>query len=250
MVNVPAEYDALIKQMSSSTGIPYNVIAVQANTESGFNPKAVSSAGAEGWLQFLPTTYDPLASQAGVSPGTEFDPSAESKVYDVYMNQLLQQEGGNLRNALAAYNAGPGNLAAGYGYADSILSAAKTGNITVATQPTAATTTGFSIPGLGGISVSGVTKGIVGAILDMLGLKTDLRDVVERFGLIVLGFVLLIIGIKIMSSGSGKTTVNVQNQAPSTKANSKSAAKEEAKTTTKAGSEVGASEAVEAAAVA
>jgi hypothetical protein len=40
------------------------------------------------------------------------------------MTALLKQEGGSIRKALAAYNAGPGNLGAGYGYADGILSAA------------------------------------------------------------------------------------------------------------------------------
>lgn len=43
--------------------------------------------------------------------------------YVVYMRELIGSEG-SLRNALAAYNAGPGNLPAGYGYADTILSAA------------------------------------------------------------------------------------------------------------------------------
>lgn len=190
--------------MASATGIPYNVEAAQANAESGFNAKAVSSAGAEGWLQFLPSTYDSNAAQAGVKPGTEFDPASEAKVYDVYMKSLLQQEGGNLRDALAAYNAGPGNLAAGYSYADSILSAAKQGNITVTSATTPASTTGITIPGLtGGISVSGLVKSAVDALLGMLGIKAGLTDAFQRLGLIILGFVLVIVGIKILSSGSG-----------------------------------------------
>jgi hypothetical protein len=41
------------------------------------------------------------------------------------MQQLLHSQGGSVRKALAAYNAGPGNIGAGYGYADGILAAAK-----------------------------------------------------------------------------------------------------------------------------
>jgi hypothetical protein len=213
MVNVPAAFATLVAQMAQATGLPENVVAAQAQAESGFNATAVSSAGAEGWLQFLPSTYNQYASQAGVAPGTEFNPADEAKVYDAYMNALLQQEKGNVRNALAAYNAGPGNLAAGYGYADSILSAAGQGsNLTTSTQPASASTAGlFGIPGLPtfNFSVSGITSGIVNTILNMLGLKTGLKDMMERLGLIILGFALVIVGIKILASGgssSGGTT--------------------------------------------
>jgi hypothetical protein len=41
-----------------------------------------------------------------------------------YMAEQLKAFGGNMRDALAAYNAGPGNIKAGYGYADAILGAA------------------------------------------------------------------------------------------------------------------------------
>jgi hypothetical protein len=229
MVNVPAQYDPLLKEMSQSTGLPYDVIAAQANTESGFSATAQSSAGAEGWLQFLPSTYDSNAAAAGVEPGTEFNPADEAKVYDVYMAGLLKQEHGSVRNALAAYNAGPGNLNAGYPYADKILGeAGQAGNIT---------TTGFGIPGLGipGMpSISGVLGNLFG----------DMRDVLERFGLILLGAALILLGIHILSGGGG-TNVNIAEAAQPAKG--KHAAGSSAG---KAAESTGASEAVEAAAVA
>jgi Transglycosylase SLT domain len=256
MVNVPAQYDPLLKEMSSATGIPYSVVAAQANAESSFNAKAVSSAGAQGWLQFLPTTYNTYAAQAGVTPGSEFDPASEAKVYDVFMKALLNQEGGSLRDALAAYNAGPNNKAAGYGYADSILSASGQGNITVTSSPST-TTAGFNPLNPLGISVGGLVQSAVNTVLGMLGIKAGLKDMFERFGLIILGFVLVIVGIHILSGGSGSQPINITTS--STEGPEGSTTKRKIKTpvsehtTTKAagtGKAVGASEAMEAAAVA
>lgn len=208
MVNVPSEFVPLLQQMSSATGIPYAVEAAQANEESGFNPNAVSSTGAEGWLQFEPSTYNAVAAQAGVAPGSEFDPASEAKAYDVYMTQLLQQEGGNLRNALAAYNAGPGNLSAGYAYADAIMATAGQAPTTVdsATTPNTASTAGFTLPFIGSISVGAVVKDAINGLLSALGIKStlenDLKEILERFGLIVLGFALVLLGIKLLAGGS------------------------------------------------
>jgi len=231
MVSVPAQYDPLIKEMSSSTGIPYDVIAAQAQAESNFSATARSSAGALGWLQFLPSTYNTYAARAGVGQGTEFNPASEAKVYDVFMGDLLKQFHGNLRNALAAYNAGPGNLQAGYGYADKILGASG--------APSTIQTTGLPIPGLGGgLSISGILGNIFG----------DLRDILERFGLIVLGGVLIIVGIHILSGGNaGGQVTNITEQAAGAGAPAKG---KHAAETGKVAGKTGASEAIEAAAVA
>lgn len=232
MVNVPAQYAPLIQEMSSATGLPQNVIAAQANDESAFSATAKSSAGALGWLQFLPSTYDSYAAQAGVNPGTEFNPADEAKVYNVFMSQLLKQEKGSVRNALAAYNAGPGNLAAGYGYADKILGeAGQNGNIT---------TTGLSLPNpLGGLSISGILGNVLG----------DLRDVFERFGLILLGGALILLGIHLLAGGGGGgSTTNITEQAAGAATPSKG--KQAANDSGKLAKGTGASEAVEAAAVA
>jgi len=224
--------------MSSATGLPYSVIAAQANTESGFKATARSSAGAEGWLQFLPSTYDTYAAQAGVGSGSEFNPADEAKVYDLYMGDLLKQEKGSVRKALAAYNAGPGNLAAGYPYADQILSEAGQGNNI--------TTTGFQLPGIPGVGLGGLGgTSISGVLSNIFG---DLRDVFERFGLILLGAALILLGIHILSgSGGGGNTTNItENAGAATGGGSKKAATEGGK----AAASTGASEAVEAAAVA
>ena len=124
MVSVPSQYQGLVNNAAAQLGIPAAVVAAQINTESGWNPNAVSPTGAQGLAQFEPGTW------ASYGSGSPFDPTAAMNAYVKYMGVLLQQFGGNLQNALAAYNAGPGNIGAGMGYATGILSQAGTGNIT------------------------------------------------------------------------------------------------------------------------
>lgn len=116
-IKVPRSYAALVQEMSQGTGLSTGIINAQVMEESGYNATAVSPAGALGWLQFIPSTY----AQYGGKPGTEFNPAAEAKVYIRFMNALLTMFHGNVRDALAAYNAGPGNIGAGMGYASEIL---------------------------------------------------------------------------------------------------------------------------------
>lgn len=115
--------DPLITLAARNTGLPADVVAAQVNVESEGNPNAVSPAGAEGEFQFLPSTYVGL----GFPAGTEFDPAIEVRAYEKYMTELLQWAKGDVRQALAAYNAGQGNWQAGLGYADTILHNAQQG---------------------------------------------------------------------------------------------------------------------------
>jgi Transglycosylase SLT domain len=206
---VPSAYQPYINAMSQGTGIPASVIAAQANMESGFNPQAVSPTGAEGWLQFEPATYNSVAAQAGVPEGSEFNVADESKAYIVFMNQLLEMEGGNVFQALEAYNAGPGNLPAGAAYANAIMQNAGQ------SSTTQATTAGINIPNsilnllpgfgtLGGTSVNGAANAFSGAIgnsiLSALGLSSA-KDLFERLGLILLGAALIIVGLSMLVKG-------------------------------------------------
>jgi len=229
MVNVPPGYAPLISQMSGATGIPQNIIAAQANVESGFNPSAVSPAGAEGWLQFLPSTYDEYASAAGVSPGTEFNPQAESLVYDQYMGALLSTYKGNVRNALAAYNAGTANSAAGQQYATDVLSQAGSGDVTVKGGKGIVTTgilNNGPFPGgildplnfpfvIGGGSAGGniVGEGLTSAFTSIMeaffksvGI-TSVKDFLVRSALILVGIILVFVGISKFISISDITAV-------------------------------------------
>jgi hypothetical protein len=122
MTAVPPAYRGWVNTAAKGTGLPSSVVAAQINTESRFNPKATSPVGAQGIAQFMPGTWK----GQGIA-GSPYDPNAALQGYVKLMGSLLNQFGGNVRNALAAYNAGPGNLRAGYGYADKILSAAGDG---------------------------------------------------------------------------------------------------------------------------
>jgi hypothetical protein len=71
----------------------------QIRQESGFNPNAVSSAGAIGIAQFMPATAEGL----GIDP---YDPHASLRAAASYMAQKDAYYQGNDALALAAYNAG------------------------------------------------------------------------------------------------------------------------------------------------
>ena len=83
---------------------PALVRAVIAN-ESGFDARAVSSAGAQGLMQLMPAT----AAAYGVA--NPFDPAQNVLGGTSYLRDLLDRFGGDFRSALAAYNAGPGAVA-------------------------------------------------------------------------------------------------------------------------------------------
>jgi transglycosylase-like protein with SLT domain len=117
---VPSNVAPYIQQAAKGTGLPESVVAAQNYAESGYGSNdGPSSTGAMGPWQFEPGTWTSYST----SPFSDASNWAISTLaYIAYMKVLLKLEGGNVRNALAAYNAGPGNLSAGYGYADGILS--------------------------------------------------------------------------------------------------------------------------------
>lgn len=144
MTNVPAQYQGYVKDAAQKLGIPEAVVAAQINLESGFNPNARSGAGAEGIAQFIPSTFRAYGS------GSPYNVPDAFAAYVNYMKSLLNDFHGDLKSALAAYNAGPGNIGAGMGYANKILSAAGSGNITVSGTGGAAGGSGGGTPDTSG----------------------------------------------------------------------------------------------------
>lgn len=81
-------------------GVPRNIAFALVRQESGGNPNARSPAGARGYTQLMPGTARGL----GVNPD---DPSDNLRGGMMYLGHLLKSFKGNIRLALAAYNAGP-----------------------------------------------------------------------------------------------------------------------------------------------
>lgn len=115
---IPRQYRKLATAAAAESGLPLNVVAAQIDEESGWQPDVTSPTGAQGIAQFEPGTW------ATWGHGSPFVPANAFPAYGRFMGSLLREFHGNIRDALAAYNAGPGNLQAGYGYADTILGAA------------------------------------------------------------------------------------------------------------------------------
>ena len=96
------EFDTLIAQHAEANGLSPVLVRAVIETESAFNPRAVSHVGAMGLMQLMPGT----ARELGVT--TPFDTSDNIRGGTKYLRTLLDRFDGNVEFALAAYNAGPG----------------------------------------------------------------------------------------------------------------------------------------------
>ena len=95
-------YDSMIASAAARYGIDPAILHGLIQQESGFDPNATSSAGAMGLTQLMPGT----ASSLGVA--NPLDPSESIEGGARYLSQMLGDFSGNVNDALAAYNAGPG----------------------------------------------------------------------------------------------------------------------------------------------
>lgn len=97
-------YQAEITAAAKKYHLPEKLITSVIKQESNFNASATSAAGASGLMQLMPAT----ASYLGVSD--RFDPAQNIMGGAKYLRQMLDQFDNNVETALAAYNAGPGNV--------------------------------------------------------------------------------------------------------------------------------------------
>ena len=97
-----SKLDAIFKKAASTYGVSEKILKAVAKQESDFNLTAVSKAGAMGVMQLMPAT----AKELGVAD--PFDAEQNIMGGAKLLAQNLKQFGGDLKLALAAYNAGPG----------------------------------------------------------------------------------------------------------------------------------------------
>lgn len=101
----PTDMDEIFDKASKQYGVPASLLKAVAKVESGFDADAVSRCGAQGVMQLMPST--------AASLGVENPLDAEQNIMGGarYLSQKISQYGGDVKLALAAYNAGSGNVA-------------------------------------------------------------------------------------------------------------------------------------------
>ncbi|HHQ4440529.1 TPA: lytic transglycosylase domain-containing protein [Pseudomonas aeruginosa] len=96
-----APYAGLIQRYAHQVRMSPTLVTLMIHEESRFNPAAVSPKGAKGLMQLM----DAVSEEFGVDP---FDPESNIRGGTKHLARLYRAFGGNLKLAIAAYNAGEG----------------------------------------------------------------------------------------------------------------------------------------------
>jgi soluble lytic murein transglycosylase-like protein len=98
----PLDLRGLAAQAAARHGLDPSLVLAVIAVESGFRPDAVSPKGAQGLMQLMPGTAAALGVRDAFDPASNLDGGTR------HLRELLALYGGDLRRALAAYNAGAG----------------------------------------------------------------------------------------------------------------------------------------------
>lgn len=102
----PNQYDSVIRDAAARHGVPARLVKAIIQQESHFDPRAGSSAGAQGLMQFMPDTWNSKL----IGGGNIHDPKTNINAGAKYLGYLLKKFKGDVPTALAAYNYGEGNV--------------------------------------------------------------------------------------------------------------------------------------------
>jgi soluble lytic murein transglycosylase-like protein len=97
----PQQIDSLVAQNSATWQVDPSLVKAIIANESGFDANATSKVGAQGLMQLMPST----AQSVGVR--NAYDPAQNVAGGTRYLKGLLDRFNGDVRLAVAAYNAGP-----------------------------------------------------------------------------------------------------------------------------------------------
>jgi soluble lytic murein transglycosylase len=112
-ITLPLRHEDIIRQQAHEKGLDPALVAAVIYAESRFRDGQTSQAGALGLMQLTPATARYIARKSG---GTAFvvgdlaTPQVNIAYGAYYLRYLLRRYGGNEAFALAAYNAGEGNV--------------------------------------------------------------------------------------------------------------------------------------------
>ncbi len=98
------KFSPFIETVAKENNIDPKLVKAVIERESGYNPNAVSKAGAMGLMQLMPET----AKELGVK--NPLNPTENIRAGTKYLSSLLNRYQGDVALALSAYNAGAGNV--------------------------------------------------------------------------------------------------------------------------------------------
>lgn len=112
-IEYPKKFSDAVEIASAEFGVPENLIYAMIKAESNFKADAVSKAGAIGLMQILPSTFE-----SDIKPVLGIDKYGETALFDYMINirsgtyyfAHLWEYCGDIKTALAMYNAGIGNV--------------------------------------------------------------------------------------------------------------------------------------------
>lgn len=108
----PRDYSEYVSAYAEKYGVPEELVYAVIRTESDFDSGAVSSAGAVGLMQLMPSTFKWLTDEIlfdHLESGMLYDPETNIR-YGTYYLSALYDRYGDWELALAAYNGGLGNV--------------------------------------------------------------------------------------------------------------------------------------------